>query len=129
MAKSKLSPDLERMLDDYKAVAIAQRTKLDAHIAKHRGLMQKRRGHVMRNKLPEDLRCDWNERAKEWRAKKTQVLAEAQRAHKPHYDVMVAKAKTLHGRDLSIFQRQFHTLNGYYTKADAELRAAELVDL
>ena len=129
MAKSKLSPELERMLDDYKVVALAQRNKLDALIAEKLRLSQKRRGHVQRNTLPEDLRRDWNRHAKEWRAKKTQALAEAQKAHKPHYDAMVAKQKTLGGRDLSIFQRQFHTLNGYYTKSDAELRAAELVDL
>ena len=129
MARSKLPEDVERQLNEYKTVVLTQKDKLVRVLGTHQFLMQKRRGLVQARKLDAEKRAEWNRLAAEWRATKKRVLDEATAAHAPHYRLILPVVGTLTGTVQYIFLRQLQTINGYYTDADAKLRASELVDL
>ena len=129
MATSPQSVNPEHLLQEYKAMVLAQQKKIKVVLAKKTSLQYKRAGLANSKKLTDAKRAEWNQFAKEWRADKARVLAEAQRLHKPMYDQMRAMTKLLSGRDRDVFMRLFHTFNGYYVEVDAKLRASTLIDL
>ena len=129
MATSPQSVDPGQLLKDYKRMVLDQQEKIKVVLEKYASLEYQRAGLSQSSNLTDAKRTKWNQGAKEWRAAKLKVLAEAQRLHKPIYDQMSQMVSNLSGRDRDNFNRMFHTFNGYYTGVDAKLRASNLEDL
>lgn len=129
MANAKQHVRQEALLEEYKMKVLAQQMHINVVLARKVSLQYKRAGLSQSKKLTDAKRAEWNQLAKEWRAEKERVLAEAVRQHKPLFDLLNAIGKNLTGRERDIFLRKFHTFNGYYTKVDAKLRASTLTDL
>lgn len=130
MGRRRLSKESDDQLNTYRYAAVAASKILDTVINKHVSLMRKRSGLLKSPKLTAEKRREWNSQAAQWRNDKVAALQQARAAHQSAYEDAKKYTTKLKGSvEEGTFWETFNTVNGYFSRPDADLRRRKLEDL